>query len=251
MSTETAKLQTSSDELIPCPVDHQCEGEQSCGCWCDLHDVPIAECPTFRLVDSWTEQLRAERDALTAAIAQAREALTAALTAWTPEHEYHRDRAERKGYSHDETAAEVYGHAIKVVTAALAALDTPTAPEMRPVSVESPGNDGFRYVPDVTASSKEAPAKVPDRIDYDDDGELNDVVINDCMAHLERLDVGLWYLGLYGKDGRIVQIDIGSKTGRAEVIGTVKYREGIAPDLRRWAKAAPETPGDAEEATDG
>lgn len=78
----------------------------------------------------------AERDALKAelaearaAIEQAREGLTNALAAWKPEHDYYQDRAERKGYTHDETAAEVYGDAIRAVTDALAALDAPQRPE--------------------------------------------------------------------------------------------------------------------------
>lgn len=84
------------------------------------------------------------------------------------------------------------------------------------------------------SGTSETPAKpgidgepVPDRIDYDDNDELDDVVVNNCDAHLERLSAGRWYLGLYGDDGRILQITIGSKTGRAEVTGVVTYSEGI------------------------
>lgn len=51
-------------DRTPCPVDHQCEGEASCGCWCDLHDVPIAECPTFTLVRSWLDSRDAELERL-------------------------------------------------------------------------------------------------------------------------------------------------------------------------------------------
>lgn len=70
-------------------------------------------------------------------------------------------------------------------------------------------------------------APVPDRIDYDDNDELDDVVVNNCDAHLERLDTGRWYLGLYGSDGRTLQITIGSKTGRAVVTGVVTYEVGF------------------------
>lgn len=142
-----------------------------------------------------------------------------------------RDDAEKQrretGTTHDRWKLGVYAQACRTLRILNAALDAPEPPEMRPVSVESPGS------------------KVPDRIDFDSNGDLDDVVVNDCMAHLERLDTGLWYLGLYGNDGRIVQIDIASKTGRAGVTGLVKYSKGIAPDLDRWAKPAPETPGDA------
>jgi hypothetical protein len=62
-----------------------------------------------------------------AAIELAREGLKAALDAWTPEHEYNLDRARRKGYSHNEVAAEVYGDAIKAVAEVLAALAIPEA----------------------------------------------------------------------------------------------------------------------------
>lgn len=51
--SEDARREQQAKDLTPCPVDHQCEQEQTCGCWCELHDVAIAECPTFRLVDSW------------------------------------------------------------------------------------------------------------------------------------------------------------------------------------------------------
>ena len=86
-------------------------------------------------------------------------------------------------------------------------------------------------------TERSAAISVPDRIDYDSNGELDDVVVKNCDAHLERMNDSRWYLGLYGNDGRKVQIDIASKTGRAEVTGIVKYSEGIAP----------ETPGDAPE----
>ena len=68
-------------------------------------------------------ELRVERDEARAAVDGARKVLTEALSAWEPEHEYYEDRAARKGYSHDETAAQVYGAAIDVATKALAELD--------------------------------------------------------------------------------------------------------------------------------
>jgi hypothetical protein len=63
-----------------------------------------------------------------AAIERAREGLGAALTVWEPEHEYHQDRAQRKGYTHNQVATEVYGDAIKAVTDVIAALDAPESP---------------------------------------------------------------------------------------------------------------------------
>lgn len=53
----------------------------------------------------------------------AREVLEAALTEWEPEHARASERAERKGYAHDEIEAAVYGAAIKTVREALAVLD--------------------------------------------------------------------------------------------------------------------------------
>lgn len=60
-----------------------------------------------------------------AALQRAREELTTALAAWEPEHEYNLERARRKGYAHNQVAAEMYGDAIDRVSKALAALDQP------------------------------------------------------------------------------------------------------------------------------
>jgi hypothetical protein len=35
-----------------CPLDHTCDEDEICNCWCDGHDCPAAECPSFRLVTS-------------------------------------------------------------------------------------------------------------------------------------------------------------------------------------------------------
>lgn len=64
-----------------------------------------------------------ERDRLRKAVERACALAEAALEAWKPEHEYHQDRAARKGYSHDETAAETYSLAIEAVAGILAAVD--------------------------------------------------------------------------------------------------------------------------------
>lgn len=71
------------------------------------------------------EKAETERDRLREQIRQAREKAEAALAAWRPEHEHYSDRAERKGYSHDETAAETYGLAIEAVTGILTVLERP------------------------------------------------------------------------------------------------------------------------------
>lgn len=70
LKAELARIKDA--EPTPCPVDHSCEGEQSCGCWCDLHDVPIAECPTFMLVSSWIESRDRELAEARAAIERVR-----------------------------------------------------------------------------------------------------------------------------------------------------------------------------------
>jgi hypothetical protein len=54
-----------------------------------------------------------------ATVERVRKDLAAALAEWQPEHDRARDRADRKGYSHDETEAEVYAMAINTVTAIL------------------------------------------------------------------------------------------------------------------------------------
>jgi hypothetical protein len=41
------------------------------------------------------------------------------------------------------------------------------------------------------------------------------------------IDTGRWFLGLYGGEGRELQIDCASKTGRAEVTAFVMHSEGI------------------------
>jgi hypothetical protein len=54
----------------PCPLEHVCDDGSSCGCWCDLHDVRMDECPTFRLVTAWLSD--AEKQGRTAAAADIR-----------------------------------------------------------------------------------------------------------------------------------------------------------------------------------
>jgi hypothetical protein len=49
-----------------CPVDHTCDDEGSCGCWCELHDCPIADCPTYQLVTAWLNRAAADLAAMTA-----------------------------------------------------------------------------------------------------------------------------------------------------------------------------------------
>lgn len=57
-----------------------------------------------------------------AAIARARRLLSGSLAIWKGEHAYFQERAERKGYSHDEARTEVYGAAIEAAREVLASL---------------------------------------------------------------------------------------------------------------------------------
>jgi hypothetical protein len=58
-------------------------------------------------------------------------------------------------------------------------------------------------------------------IRYDDDGELDEVVVRGCsLAHLERMDLGGWWLGLTLADGRTVHVRLGARNpGRTAVLG--------------------------------
>ncbi|MEU7855197.1 hypothetical protein [Nonomuraea sp. NPDC049141] len=60
---------------------------------------------------------------LPSGVEAALERLRDARAAWQAEYQHYQDRAQRKGYSHDEAAAEAYGRAIADVDQVLAALD--------------------------------------------------------------------------------------------------------------------------------
>lgn len=165
--------------------------------------------------DRWKqrgEQAEAELDAVGIAIERVRDLLAGTLAVWTPEHEYHRDRAERKGYAHDEAAADVYGQAIKVVTAALAALDAPETPETGTTHVDRHGRSWDRH------------PVVPGRF----------VVDGVCMC------------------GQPPESQIHAPERRREVLRDLTQQavqDGTYGDPAPETRPAPETPGDAEEAT--
>lgn len=82
----SARLSAKPDpDPETCPLDCTCDEDETCGCWCDVHDCPIAECPSFKLVDSWLRDAAEKRDTevaqLRAELAEARTVVKAAL-AW-------------------------------------------------------------------------------------------------------------------------------------------------------------------------
>lgn len=84
--------------------------------------------PVLRIHREKLAEQRQRAEKAEAAIQRARSLADEALPAWKEEHAYHQERAERKGYSHDEAAAEAYGRAIEVLSQILAALDRPADP---------------------------------------------------------------------------------------------------------------------------
>jgi hypothetical protein len=78
-----------------------------------------------RIADRLVAVIKKDTSEAEAALEWGREALTGAIAAWTTERDIYRERADRKGYSHDEAAAQAYGAAIKSVAGILAALDVP------------------------------------------------------------------------------------------------------------------------------
>jgi len=41
-------------------LDHNCQDDEMCSCWCELHDCPLDNCPSYKLVTAWIEQARTE-----------------------------------------------------------------------------------------------------------------------------------------------------------------------------------------------
>jgi len=70
-----------------------------------------------------TVKWQAEVAQARAALQRVRDAATAALANWEPERKHYQDRADQKGYSHDETAAAVYGVAMAAMAGIVADLD--------------------------------------------------------------------------------------------------------------------------------
>jgi len=55
-----ARVLAEVAEPEPCPLDHSCDEDEPCGCWCHLHDCAIAECPTLQRVNDWLKSARAD-----------------------------------------------------------------------------------------------------------------------------------------------------------------------------------------------
>jgi regulator of replication initiation timing len=145
-----------------------------------------------REVDDLTSenrQLRVERDALQSVVEWGREALEGAVSAWTTERDFHQERAGRKGYGHDEMAAEAYGAAIKAVTGILAALAAPETPgdaEPRPGWRE---RARARVGDQVAARMAELMAEPPLSAEEFDEAMRRNKV--EAEAHLDRQSRGI------------------------------------------------------------
>lgn len=44
------------DSPEPCMLDHNCADDEMCSCWCELHDCPLDNCPSYKLVTAWVAQ---------------------------------------------------------------------------------------------------------------------------------------------------------------------------------------------------
>lgn len=65
---EILRLRAELDgEPEPCPLDHSCDPDEPCGCWCHLHDCAIVECPSFQYVERVIKQLKDEGQRLVSA----------------------------------------------------------------------------------------------------------------------------------------------------------------------------------------
>jgi hypothetical protein len=71
----SGRLSMNLDDPETCPVDHTCDEDEVCGCWCEVHDCRIAECPTFKLVDSWLSDAGRKVHAADGKVAALREEL--------------------------------------------------------------------------------------------------------------------------------------------------------------------------------
>ena len=60
------------------------------------------------------------------------------------------------------------------------------------------------------------PASAKDRIGFNDDGSLDEIVLTG-LAHLEQMDGGSWYLGLYRPDGSGFQVWLSAENGGMRV----------------------------------
>lgn len=51
-------IQPHPDSPEPCMLDHNCDDDEMCSCWCELHDCPLDNCPSYKLVTAWIEHAR-------------------------------------------------------------------------------------------------------------------------------------------------------------------------------------------------
>lgn len=56
----------------------------------------------------------------------------------------------------------------------------------------------------------------------EDGGGLDEVVMTEGMAHLERMDTGAWFLGLYPKDGPSIIVNLWAGSGPRMVAGALE-----------------------------
>lgn len=59
--------------------------------------------------------------------------------------------------------------------------------------------------------------------DVDKYGKVDEIVVEDCMFHIEQMDKGNWYIGVYKKDGSLLQLWLNE--------GTLEYDTDI-----KWGK---------------
>jgi hypothetical protein len=69
------------------------------------------------------------------------------------------------------------------------------------------------------------------------DGSVDEIVAKGCSIHLEQMDKGVWYLGIYADDtpDNILQVDI-YRRGKKRVVVDPKYGpdEFPVPPLPHW-----------------
>jgi hypothetical protein len=51
------------------------------------------------------------------------------------------------------------------------------------------------------------------RTQFNEDGSLDEVVIEDCTFHLEQMSDGHWWIGIYQKDKPDIHINLSTKRG--------------------------------------
>jgi len=74
LTAERDRLRAELDgEPDPCPLDHGCDPDGVCSCWCHLHDCALGECPTFKIVESWLANMRAQHEKIVAKLTAERD----------------------------------------------------------------------------------------------------------------------------------------------------------------------------------